>query len=123
MMQLSISPGQLRAFALNADETSALPELRHQHDLADILSRFDVAVGVCDLIEWESAIDIGLKPTFIDPADNLAGPTCDFFAFTPHVSEIQTKHAPITIHQGQWMEPRSLCQGFHGPQLSSYSRG
>src|SRR6266498_3365753 len=123
MMQLFPSLGMFRALALNADETYTLPELRHQHNLANILSLLDVAVRLSDLIEWKRAIDMRLNPTFIDPAHDLACPTCDLLAFVPHVSEIQAEHASITIHQRQWMEPRSLRQRFQGAQLSSYARG
>src|SRR6266404_6039233 len=45
--------------------------LRHQHDLADVLSSFDIAMCCRNLIERESAIHVRLNPTFMNSADDL----------------------------------------------------
>src|SRR5713226_3073505 len=92
-------------------------ELRHQDDLANIFSRFDVSVGLGDLIERKSAIDVWLNPALVDSAYDLLRPVSHFLAFAPHVTEVQAEHALVAIHQGQRMKLRRLHQSLHRAEL------
>src|SRR4051812_45316641 len=84
----------------------ARKSLRHQYNLADVLSRFDVSVSVGDLIEREAAIDVRSYPTFRQAAHDLAHPTGDLLALAPHVTEIQTEDGFVAIHQTDWIKAR-----------------
>src|SRR5688572_30819387 len=48
--------------------------LRHEHNLAGVLTLFHVPVGFGDLIEWKSSIDVRANPAFSDPAHDLLRP-------------------------------------------------
>src|SRR5216684_690108 len=108
MMQLFSSFGMFRAFALNADETSALPALRHQHNLANIFSRLQIAMRFAYLVERKRAIHMGLNPALLDASHNLERPARNFLAFAPHMTEVQAEHAFVATHQSQRMKLRSL---------------
>ena len=98
--------------SFNARFLHTTPGLGHQHDLAGILARFQVTMRIGDLIEWKSAIDVGLNPTFGHAAHDLLSPAANLFAFAPHVSEIQAKDSFVPIHQRERVKARHLCYRF-----------
>ena len=72
----------------DTEGTETTQQLRYQHDLADVLSFFQIAMRCGDLIERKSAIDVRSYPAFRDTAHDFTRPTGNLFAFAPHVSEI-----------------------------------
>src|SRR6266487_6300038 len=116
----------LRVFVVNVFSVNSrhgkhgdLVELRHQHNFANVLSRLDVAMRFSDFIEWKGAIDMRLNPAFFDSTHDLHSPARDLFALVPHVSQVQTEYAPVTIHQPKRMESPRLGHGFQDAQLPS----
>src|SRR5260370_33362011 len=79
-------------------------------------------MGLGDLIERKSAIDVRLNPALVDSAHELLRPLGNFFAFAPHVTEVQAEDALVAIHQSQRMKLRRLHQSFHCPDLPADSR-
>src|ERR1041384_3439577 len=96
--------------------------LRREYDFADVLSLFHVTVGVGDLLERKYAIDVRMNPAFGNAAHDLPGPRADFFAFVPHVTEIQAEDAFVPIHQPDGIETGHLRDGFQSSNLAQDSR-
>ena len=74
---------------------------RHQHDLPDILSLFEIAVRLAGIVKRESLIDVRVDPFFFDATQNVAHPHRDLLRLVPHVAQVQTKHAAILVEQRQ----------------------
>ena len=72
--------------------------LRNQHYFPNILSRFDVAMCVGDLVKRKSAVDMGLNPPFVHAAHDLSRPGSDLFPFAPHVTQIHAKDTFVAVH-------------------------
>src|SRR3954464_15697279 len=95
---------------------------RHQNDFPDILSSFQMPVGVGDLIERKRPIDVRPNPAFRNAAHNLLRPVSHFLAFAPHVTEVQAEHSLVTIHESERIVTRHLSDRFQRAQLSSQTR-
>src|SRR5205807_1127251 len=84
----------LRASVVNSfntthhEDTETTQQSRYQHNLADVLSFFQIAMRCGDLIERKSAIDVRSYPAFRDTAHDFARPTGNLFAFAPHMTEV-----------------------------------
>ena len=85
-------PDTVKYFATQRDK------LGNQNNFTDVLSFFQVAVSVADLCEGKSAINMRPDPTLFDSAHDLACPTGHFLSFSPHVAEVQAKHAAVSIN-------------------------
>src|ERR1043166_8529410 len=80
-------------------------------------------MSVCDLIEREYVIDVGSNPACGNAAHDFLSPAADLFAFAPHVAQVQTKDAFVSIHQSERVEARHLGHSFQRSEFSSNTGG
>lgn len=53
----------------------------------------------CPASSNENAVDVRTDPAFLDAAQDVGHPERNFPEFVPHVAEVQTKHAAISVEQ------------------------
>src|SRR4051812_32215535 len=96
----------------------ATPDLRDEHDLADVAPLLDEAVGIRGAVEWERFGDDGAKLTLAEALEKRLGEPVQASLPVPPGEHVEPEDALVLVYDPDALPPRHRRHGHsrHAPQ-------